>query len=282
MIKTAVLLTVFNRKDITIKGLHSLYESIEALGDGYSFEIYLTDDGSTDGTSEAIRNSFMNIHIVQGNGHLFWNRGMLEAWKAALESDETFDYYLWFNDDVLLYPQALKVLFEANSKAGGNSIISGAFCSDSGVVSYGGWIGDSIADVNDNLQEVDRVNGNLVLIPQDVYKKIGTLNPHFHHSYGDFEYGIRARKNNIPLYLTPNYVGIGERHDVVQGYYDTSKNIFKRIRNLYFPVGDYPIDAFYYDIKCRSIIIAIINFASLHFRCFFPKVWDRIYQSIRK
>ena len=49
---------------------------------------------------------------------------------------------------------------------------------------------------------------------------------------GDFEYGIRARKNNIPLYLTPNYVGIGERHDVVQGYYDTSKNIFKRIRNV--------------------------------------------------
>lgn len=281
MIKTAILLTVYNRKEITIKGLHSLFSSIEALGDGYSFDVFMTDDGCTDGTSEAVRNIFNDIHIVHGDGHLFWNRGMIAAWDAALNNNVAYDFFLWFNDDVILFPKALEIMFLANLKAGNNSIISGAFCDKSGSVSYGGWIKNSIMGINNDLQEVDRINGNFVLVPHCVCQKIGVLDSHFHHSYGDFEYGIRAQKNNIHLYLTPKYVGECERHDDVQGYYNTKKNLYKRIKNLYFPVGDYPIDAFYYDIKCRNLPKAILNFISLHFRCLFPGIWDKMYNRFR-
>ena len=44
----AVLLTVFNRKDITLKGLSTLYAAMKPVEDKYSFDVYMTNDGCTD------------------------------------------------------------------------------------------------------------------------------------------------------------------------------------------------------------------------------------------
>lgn len=79
MIKTAGLLTVYNRCAVTLKGLSSLYKAIENLGNGYTFDVYMTDDGCTDGTNEAVHEKFPNIHIIQGDGSLFWSGGMRKA-----------------------------------------------------------------------------------------------------------------------------------------------------------------------------------------------------------
>ena len=64
MIKTAVLLTVYNRKEVTLQGLRSLHKAIAYLREGYSFDIFMTDDGCTDGTAEAVSKEFSDIHIV--------------------------------------------------------------------------------------------------------------------------------------------------------------------------------------------------------------------------
>ena len=50
--KTAVLLTVFNRREMTLVSLRTLYAAIDRLGPGYAFDVYLVDDGSTDGSGE--------------------------------------------------------------------------------------------------------------------------------------------------------------------------------------------------------------------------------------
>ena len=81
-----MLVTVFNRCDITIQGLRRLYVAIAALPGDYFFDVYLTDDGCTDGTPKAVAAEFPDIHIVQGDGSLFWGGGMRLAWKAAVES----------------------------------------------------------------------------------------------------------------------------------------------------------------------------------------------------
>lgn len=52
-----------------------------------SLSVYLTDDGCTDGTSQAVRDIFKgkDITIMQGDGNLYWAGGMRFAWKEALK-----------------------------------------------------------------------------------------------------------------------------------------------------------------------------------------------------
>ena len=115
--KIATILTCFNRKAKTIKCLDSLSKALNQYNNSHSniiiTDIYLTDDGCTDGTPDAVRESFkvINVYIVQGDGNLYWAGGMRAAWNAALKS-RGYDYYLLINDDTFIYNNALTTLFE--------------------------------------------------------------------------------------------------------------------------------------------------------------------------
>jgi len=90
-----VVITCHNRKEKTIASLKKLINQDDI--DTLDVKIYLVDDGSTDGTSEAIKNNFPQVNIIKGDGTLFWNGGMRGAFSKAMENGH--DYYLWLNDD---------------------------------------------------------------------------------------------------------------------------------------------------------------------------------------
>ena len=107
MLKIAVILTCHNRKDKTVACISKLLQ-VSQNSDLVSIEIFLTDDGCTDGTVEALMalNASVPLHILKGDGNLFWAKGMNLAWSCAIDFD--FDGYLWLNDDTLLYDNILK------------------------------------------------------------------------------------------------------------------------------------------------------------------------------
>ncbi len=72
---------VFNRKDKTIECLRRLYNQLPIKD--YIVDVYLTNDGCTDGTPEAVKQLFPQVHIIDGDGSLFWNRGMYIAWQES-------------------------------------------------------------------------------------------------------------------------------------------------------------------------------------------------------
>jgi GT2 family glycosyltransferase len=80
--RIAVLITCHNRRDKTLKCFEALYkqESIEDL----RLQVYLVDDGCTDGTAEAIIAEFPETRILKGSGSLYWCGGMRLAWEEAL------------------------------------------------------------------------------------------------------------------------------------------------------------------------------------------------------
>lgn len=263
--KIAVLMTVHNRCSITLKCLKCLYDNDSKKG----LDIFLTDDGSTDGTSESVHKSYPDVHLIQGDGNLFWNRGMIKAWKEAIQINP--DFYLWLNDDTMLFPTAICEILKTYNCVENMSIISGiVVSSDLKRVSYGGWINNKLVDMIGHVQQVQAINGNFVLIPQIVYNRIGMLDPFFHHSFGDWEYGNRAIKNGIKLYVTAKAIGICDRHDNLRKCFNSHVNIISRFRYLYSPLGLNPIQHFYYDIKCNNIIVAIKNFIALHLKSIFP------------
>ena len=247
MKKVAILLTVYNRKAITIAGLSTLCEAIRNVPCEYCFDIYMTNDGGTDGTEIDVHRLYPNIVIIKGKGNLFWSKGMNLAWKTAFKTND-YDYYIWFNDDAMLNRNAINHLLMAINELGDNVVVTGAFKDKDNFVSYGGRNKDNIIlTPNGKYQDVHLMNGNLVIIPAEVFKKNGFIDSHYHHGLGDWDYGLRALKNGFKVVLTKEYVGITDRHDrIIPHYLDIKINLVKRIKYLYSPI---------YSINCKTFYV---------------------------
>lgn len=116
----AVLLTVFNRKEGTLRCLANLHKM--NLPDECHMDVYLTNDGCTDGTPEAVRGQFPEVNVIDGDGTLYWNRGMYTAWEAAAKAYD-YDYYLWFNDDTFLFPNCIEELLDDMTSVNNQAIV---------------------------------------------------------------------------------------------------------------------------------------------------------------
>lgn len=269
MKKIAVLLTVFNRKMITLAGLQRLYTALNYLDDSL-YDVFMVDDGSTDGTVDAITLKFPDIHIIKGNGNLFWSGGMRLAWETALKTSN-YNYIVWFNDDAMIYPYALKALFEADLYYNGNAIITGAFKDENGVASYGGRNkSEQIVTPNGKYQEIYLMNGNLVLIPQNIVNRIGIIDPIFKHSLGDWDYGCRAIKAGFKVILTKEYIGQTNRHDMcIADPFLNKYTLKQRIKKLYSP-KHHPKLSWIFNIRHMGIKKALRTLFIEHLYVFFP------------
>ncbi len=278
MIKTiSVLITCHNRKEKTIACLQALYAQ-ESLGTKFDLEVFLVDDGSTDGTSGAIRTQFPEVNIIQGDGNLYWNRGMHLAWETAAKA-KAFDYYLWLNDDSFLQENAILVLLKCASNSQSRSIIIGSTCSftNSSVTTYGGFTKNGqLINPADEMQLAYTFNGNVVLVPSSVFNQIGNLDPVFHHAIGDIEYGHRAIKNGLSSYVAPGFIAYCESHEKLPNWCLKSTPFVERIRSLYSPLGNsHPYYFFRYEFKYLGLYIALKHMFSIHLRLLFPALWNK-------
>lgn len=267
----AILLTCHNRKLKTLQCLNNLFLQ-KGNEEEYNLEVFLVDDASSDGTAEAIKNQFPEVNIIEGNGNLFWNRGMHLAWKTAIAKKE-FDYYVWLNDDTFLFKDALHTLLLSVKP---NSIISGTTQSlISKETTYGGRINKKLITPNGNIQSCDYFNGNFVLIPNDVFKVVGIQDPVFHHALGDFDYSLRAKKMGIQLYVAPSFIGTCESHDFVPKWQSSSETFINRLKFLYTPLsGCKPTDFFVFEKRHYGLIRACFHYFTLHLRAIVPSLWN--------
>jgi GT2 family glycosyltransferase len=241
MNQIAVLLTCHNRKDKTLECLNSLYNQ-EGLDRDFKFEVFLVDDGSTDGTAEEVRVSFPIVQIIKGDGSLFWNRGMHLAWETAA-NNASFDFYFWLNDDTILDRNAFSCLFETYKQAkevAPRGVIITTACRanyNDDCFSYGGRTDIGPAYPNDDLQECKYINGNAVLIPQNIFKELGNLSNDYTHGMGDYDYGLRALKANFSLYTTKTYLATCPPNKGIPGWCNPTLPLKKRWDLLHSPRG---------------------------------------------
>lgn len=268
----AVLLTVHNRREKTLICLNNLFNQV--IPDGVSLGVFLTNDGCTDGTPEAVKERYPQVNIVQGDGTLFWNRGMYAAWEAA-EKAKDYDFFLWLNDDTFLFPNAVAYMLQSSERFGDKAIIVGATCSKDNPVdtTYSGFIGKRQVRVNGSFQAVQKFNGNFVLIPRQVYEVLGKNDPYFRHSFGDIDYGLRAGKAGIRCMLTDKHIGTCERHEHIIKCFDTHYSLAQRMRNFYSPLGMNPFEFFHMNRRSLGLFRAIVVFLSTHIRVVCPMLW---------
>lgn len=270
----AVLLTVFNRKEQTIQCLEALFQ--QDIPTGYELHVYLTDDGCTDGTATAIEARFPNkVNILQGDGNLYWNRGMWMAWDCASRANK-YDFYLWLNDDTVLFERAIEILLQTSARYDHKAIVIGAAVDTAThqVLTYGGRTKyGEIPLCNGSDVEVEYFNGNIVLIPNSVYVVLGNLDYYFTHSKGDFDYGMRARKANICMIQCGRVLGKCDAHINLDKWCDPKVPFHERWKMLKRPNGMPPKETFYLNRKHHGFVSAFQAYVTIHLRCFFPRLW---------
>jgi GT2 family glycosyltransferase len=238
-------------------------------------EVYLTDDGCTDGTPKAVRKEFPDVHIINGDGNLFWNRGMYAAWSEAEKKD--YDYYLWLNDDTLLYQDSINALIKESSSANDSAIIVGPTEDElQQKTTYSGYKRGEKINPSDEKREADYFNGNIVLIPKSVFRILGKNDYTFRHALGDFDYGLRAAEKGISMIVCPKYCGVCNQHTSVPKWKDSSLPLKARWKALYSVGGNgaNPNEFFYFQRKHKGLVWAIATYISNHIHVVFPKLWN--------
>jgi GT2 family glycosyltransferase len=206
-----VVFPVHNRREITLQCLRSLAR-IDA--EGLDVHVVMVDDGSTDGTSEAVEKEFPGVEIVQGDGNLWFTEGTNVGMRAALEHDP--DYLLTMNDDQVFDAQFLKFLVETAEKYPRSVVGSLLLLWDKPHKVFqvsprwetfsGGWrhwYHQTVWTVPEKPWEVGLIVGNCLLIPAEAIRECGVMNTKRYPGYGDAEYTPRLRKNGWRLLIEP-------------------------------------------------------------------------------
>ncbi len=207
-----IVAPVHNRKAITLQCLRSL-SRIDRTG--LEVHVIVVDDGSTDGTGEAVREGYPETQIIQGDGSLWYTAGTNRGIQAALLKRP--DYILAINDDSIFHDQFLRRLIrcaENNSRSVIGALLLlwdqphkvfqvGALW-DSW---YGGWKFPSqmtVRTVPRTPWKVEGIVGNCVLYPVEAVKQAGFMNEKASPHYGDIEYTTRMRKAGWNLLIEPS------------------------------------------------------------------------------
>ena len=244
--KIAVILTCFNRKQKTLDCLDAVFAQ-SAFND-VTIDFYITDDGSKDGTRDALLKRYPNIRLLEGNGSLYWNGGMRLAWAEAFKGK--YDFFLWLNDDTFLYPDTLRRMLDTHAKCmrdtGRAGIVVGSTHDETGQTSYGGELQKSRfrpltlikIDPGEEVQQCDTFNGNCVLISREAAQILGNLDAGFSHAMGDTDYGLRAKRAGIPMWVMPFYAGrcVNDNH-ISGSFSDRALPVSERLKKIMSPKG---------------------------------------------
>lgn len=274
MTKVLGIFTCFNRREKTKKCLVSLIKKNPTV----DFHFIVCDDGSTDGTSEMLKD-FSNITTVNGTGSLFYTGGMIQAIKEAQSGKYDSEYILLMNDDVEFFDNAIEKLIKQHKGLvePSKSIIVGSTSDYDGKMTYGGVVypykfrmrykkygpGSGV--------ECDTFHANCVLIPREVFRDAGNMDGHYNHSLGDFDYGLKISRAGNKILVSDDYVGYCIIDARKGGWEDTSLPIKERIRKKESFKGVPTKEWFYYACKNFGLIRACFSTISPYLRIFLRK-----------
>lgn len=220
----SILLVNWNTREMTLACLRSLYEQTAAI----PFEVILVDNGSADGSAEAIAREFPQVRLLAEPV----NHGFGAANNIAAEV-ATGEYLLLLNTDTLVLDRAIEKLAafaDAHPNAGiwgGHTVFAdgspnrtfawnritawSAFCLASGLVALAPdsrlfnpegvarWGGDRV-------HPVDIVSGCFFLVRRALWRQLGGFDPAFFMYGEEADLCARARRLGYRPMVTPDAV----------------------------------------------------------------------------
>ena len=249
MEKICAILTCYNRCEITTRCVKSLADSNRRL----HITFVIVDDASSDRTVESLerlKSEDYDIHILHGDGNLFWCGGMRKG-IAYAKSMQEYDYYMLINDDVDFYQEIIEQMVDEVGTT--DKILVGATCDSNGQFSYGGvrYKGKSIKYTGlepASQEKCHTFNANCVLLPKSIFMKADNIDETYIHTLGDFDFGLSLYKKGYEIKMFSKYVGICNWNSIAGTWWDKSLSIGERIRKKEQPKGA-PFQKWFYFLK---------------------------------
>lgn len=210
-IRVEIVTPVHNRKDLTLFCLRSI---ARLNREGLEIHTIIVDDGSTDGTSEAIRRDFPEVEVIAGDGNLWFTEGTNVGIRAALKYDP--DYILMINDDQIFDEDSVKYLVETAERYPRSVVGSLLLLWDTPHKLFqvapkwetlsGGWrhwYHQTVWTLPQKPWQVELIVGNCLLVPAQAVLEEGELDSKRYPNFGDAEYTPRLRKKGWKLLIDP-------------------------------------------------------------------------------
>jgi GT2 family glycosyltransferase len=246
-LKLAIIIPVHNGISYTKDCLSNLSSEIEKIPRGHEIiEIVLVDDGSNDGTSGWVNENFPYVHVIHGDGNLWWSGGINKGSRYALETLMA-THILWWNNDVQTGLNYLGNLWELINQTDRDTLLgSKVYVIDSDIIwGMGGVFYPSsgkrknyaeLEKDKDEYQvpvEVDWFPGMGTTIPAEVYEKIGFLDEErFPQYHGDSDFTYRAKKAGFRLIAHPKLIIYNDNKNTGLIHKGKISNLFKSLSSI--------------------------------------------------
>lgn len=220
--------------------VHNRYSITERFVDQLTKQTYrditllLVDDGSTDHTSEMVKNKMPSAIIFKGNGNLWWGGSLHKAYKWLKKNGSSGSYVMFANDDTSFdcdyIEKAINFLKNRNKV-----LLTGC-----GISMQTDQIVDGAVDYNLKELKTEAVKigtGNCASTHSLFFRledllKIGGFHPFLLPHYGsDYEWTIRAcRKYGYTVYCDQNIKYLLDEETTGENQYDkmNRNSIFKK------------------------------------------------------
>jgi GT2 family glycosyltransferase len=237
--KVSVITPIFNRRAITLDFLRGF--SAVTYG---NVEVVIIDDGSSDGSADAIAAEFPAVRLIRTAGNLWWSKATNVGVEDALTRGAR--YILTINDDVIVDPGFLTHLVhyaESHPRT-----LVGATIYEITLPkklwyaggTNGWWSGQLLHRGESDPRALHWLTGMGTLLPAEVFREVGLYDDrHFPQYAGDVDLTMRARKHGFSLAIS--------RESIVWNKSDESVQLIIRrrvsLRNFFLPVFSKKSDA---------------------------------------
>lgn len=239
--KVFVVIPIHNRKEETLKCLRSLGSQ------SYSnLEMIVVDDGSVDGSFDAITEAFPFVRLIRGSGDLWWAGATNVGVRAALVNANDNDFVLTLNNDLTVGADYVSQLVRC-AKSQTEPAIVGSTAVDSADPSHvlfcgikKNWVTGTTGAVdcnrplNGNAFESDMLPGRGTLIPVTAFKKVGFFDDEVFPQYlADYDFSIRALNEGYRLIVSHDAVVRSDASKTGMGSKLTNPSIAQTIRSFW-------------------------------------------------
>lgn len=177
----------------------------------------VVDNGSTDGSVEAVKEGYPDVILIENSRNLYWSGGNNEGIKFALEKQA--DYILLLNNDTIVDSDMIREMVDAAEQDSSIGLLAPKiyYHHDPELLWYAGgrvnlvlgrlWhigIREKDRGQYDQVSEVDYVTGCALMIRNAVAHHIGLIDTAYTLYCEDVDYSVRARKAGYRLVMVPS------------------------------------------------------------------------------